>query len=125
MENFTPSYFSILIADVRYNKLLSASEKIFYSEITALTNNKGFCSASNSYFAELYSVDVRTITRWLHNLSELGYILIKIENKTRKIFLPLSLNKNKKKNTKKKNTCNKPDWIIEYEKNFEKTVVNL
>ena len=36
-----PSYYSIIPANVRYSKDLSAQEKLFYSEITALTNLKG------------------------------------------------------------------------------------
>ena len=45
-KNISPSFFSVLTANVRYDKRLSASEKIFYSEISALTNSFGFCSAS-------------------------------------------------------------------------------
>ena len=45
-----PSYFSILTADVRYDKDLSASEKIFYSEITCLCQVDGFCYFTFNYY---------------------------------------------------------------------------
>ena len=67
----TPSFFSILTADVRYCKELTASEKIFYSEISALANIKGYCTANNDYFCELYKVNKRTIQRWLENLKRM------------------------------------------------------
>ena len=90
-NNECPSFFSVLTANVRYDNRLSASEKIFYSEISALTNSFGFCSASNNYFMKLYSCDKRTIQRWLKNLCDLHYIKIeKINNNSRRIYLDFS-----------------------------------
>ena len=65
-----PNYYSILTADVRYDPNLSASEKICYSEITALANKYGYCYATNGYFAKLYGVKKYTITRWIKNLEK-------------------------------------------------------
>ena len=53
-EKNTPNYFGILPANVRYDKRLKPMEKILYTEITALSNAKGYCYATNSYFAKLY-----------------------------------------------------------------------
>lgn len=90
-KNVSPSFFSILTANVRYDKRLSASEKIFYSEISALTNSFGFCSASNNYFMNLYDCDKRTIQKWLKKLCDLSYIKIEyISNNSRKIYLDFS-----------------------------------
>ena len=50
-EKNTPNYFGILPANVRYDKRLKPMEKILYTEITALANKKGYCYATNSYFA--------------------------------------------------------------------------
>ena len=74
MDNKEPSYYSILPAPVRYDKRLSPSSKIFYAEITSLTNKLGFCFASNRYFQNLYKVSMQTINNWLKQLEEFGYI---------------------------------------------------
>ena len=83
-----PSYFSILTADVRYDKRLSASEKVLYSEITALANKEGYCYATNGYFAKLYEVAESTISVQIKKLAECGYVTISIENGyKRKIYI--------------------------------------
>ena len=56
-----PNYYEILPADVRYDKNLKLAEKILYSELTALAYMKGYCYASNSYFANLYEVHKKTV----------------------------------------------------------------
>ncbi len=55
MQKEKPSYYSIIIAPVRYDSRLSPAAKILYAEITSLTNENGFCHASNKYFQELYT----------------------------------------------------------------------
>ncbi len=73
-----PTYYSILPSSVRYDKTLKANEKILYSEITVLCNKKGYCYASNEYFANLYDVHKNTISVWINNLKNRGYIGTKI-----------------------------------------------
>ena len=77
-EKNTPNYFGILPANVRYDKRLKPMEKILYTEITALANIKGYCYATNSYFANLYDVHKNTAGTWINNLERLGYIKSKI-----------------------------------------------
>ncbi|GET06796.1 hypothetical protein SY212_18260 [Ligilactobacillus agilis] len=69
-----PSYYSILTANIRYDKRLRASEKVFFSEITALSNKYGYCTASNRYFANLYEVSKDTVSTWVSDLVKLGYV---------------------------------------------------
>ena len=69
-----PNFYGIMPADVRYDKNLKPMEKILYTEITALTNSKGYCFATNSYFAELYDVHKNTVGCWISNLEKQGYI---------------------------------------------------
>ena len=69
-----PNFYGIMPADVRYDKNLKPMEKILYTEITALTNSKGYCFATNSYFAELYEVHKNTVGNWISNLEKQGYI---------------------------------------------------
>lgn len=83
-----PSYFSILTAEVRYDKRLSASEKVLYSEITALANKEGYCYATNGYFAKLYECTETAISLQIKKLAECGYITLDIEDGyKRKIFI--------------------------------------
>ena len=106
-----PSYFSILTADVRYDKELSASEKIFYSEITCLCQSDGFCYASNSYFANLYDCSTRVITKWVSKLVKKNYIKIEFDKTTnnRKIYIviksKISQQNESKKNIRKEKEC--------------------
>lgn len=73
---YKPTYYAIIPAIVRYDDDLSSSEKLLYGEITALCNTTGECFASNAYFAELYSKDKVTISRWISKLKDKGYIHI-------------------------------------------------
>lgn len=86
-----PNYYAILPANVRYDKRLSANAKLLYCELSALANVKGYCYASNNYFSELFSVDPRSIQKWLSTLKNNGYIKIVYNDnndfKTRKIFI--------------------------------------
>lgn len=74
MNENQPSFFSIIPANVRYDKGLTANAKLLYSEITALTNKEGYCWASDQYFADLYESSKRTIQNWLSTLEKNGYI---------------------------------------------------
>lgn len=71
-----PSYYSILTANVRYDKRLKANEKLLFSEITALSNKYGYCTATNSYFSNLYEVSKTSISTWINNLKRCGYLEI-------------------------------------------------
>ena len=87
-----PNYYAIIPADVRYDDRLTPNAKLLYGEITALSNKKGFCFATNNYFAELYKVSKVSISKWINQLIEFDYLNAKYEldeNKisTRKLFL--------------------------------------
>jgi len=68
------SYFAIIPANVRYDNSLTPNAKLLYGEITALCNEKGFCWANNAYFAELYGVSNKSISKWINQLINYGYI---------------------------------------------------
>ena len=74
----SPNYYGILPASVRYCKDLNPHAKILYTELSALTNKNGYCHATNAYFANLYQVSERAITKWFKELSEYGFIEIQI-----------------------------------------------
>lgn len=69
-----PTYYAIISAEVRYDKNLSANAKLLYGEITCLTNENGFCFATNKYFADLYDKSKVTISKWISELVSSGYL---------------------------------------------------
>ncbi len=75
------SYYAIIPANVRYDKNLTPTARLLYGEITALCNERGYCWASNSYFSELYDVSKVTISKWVNQLVNQGYITSKIQYK--------------------------------------------
>ena len=81
-------YFSIIPAEVRYDKDLKPNAKLLYSEITALCNEKGYCWATNNYFAELYGTAKETVSRWISQLDKKGYVKIEIikDDKTNQVI---------------------------------------
>jgi len=73
MEEEKPSYYAIIPANVRYSNV-TANAKLLYGEITALANKTGVCYASNRYFAELYGVTTVSISKWIKELIDAGFI---------------------------------------------------
>jgi hypothetical protein len=89
-----PNYYAIVPAEVRYSKI-SANAKLLYGELTALSNKEGYCWASNQYFADLYEVDARTVSRWVSDLVDNNFITTNVENyNERKIYLVAGVGKN-------------------------------
>ena len=76
MEN--KSYYAVIPATVRYDERLKLLSRMLYGEITALSNEKGYCWANNKYFATLYKVSIRTITDCIKQLIDCGYITSQI-----------------------------------------------
>lgn len=79
MNNFS-GYYKIIPDFVMFDdELLSMPKAILlYGEITALSNNKGYCWASNSYFAKKFKVSDRMIKNYINKLVEKGFIARKI-----------------------------------------------
>ena len=89
-----PNFYAIIPANVRYDQRLKPNAKLLYGEITALCNQEGFCWSDNNYFAELYKVNHKTISRWISQLEMYGYInsiVDKINGNKRQIFIEKSM----------------------------------
>lgn len=80
-----PNYYAIIPAEVRYSQI-KANAKLLYGEITCLSNSKGYCFASNNYFAKLYGVSKNTISLWIKDLKDSGFVSIKIVYKNKQII---------------------------------------
>lgn len=86
MEN-KKSYYAIIPATVRYDADLVPNAKLLYGEITALCNEKGYCWASNRYFADLYGVSTDSISRWIAQLAEKFFVILIFKEGDRQIYL--------------------------------------
>ena len=126
-----PSYYSILTANVRYDKELKANEKLLFSEITALSNRNGYCHANNNYFANLYNVSKTSISNWINHLKERGYLKVEMikdgkEIKERRLF-PISTPIKEKFNTPSKNLYegNKEKFNTPIKENFKENITSI
>lgn len=72
------SYYAVIPANVRYDTGLRDKAKLLYGEITALCNERGYCWATNEYFAKLYGVSKATISSLISELIDRGYITSKL-----------------------------------------------
>jgi hypothetical protein len=68
------SWYAENAADVRRDKRLTANAKLMYGDIVVLSKQKGYCYASNAYFAELNDCTEQSVINWLNQLIEYGYI---------------------------------------------------
>lgn len=95
MTKQNPSYYGILPANVRYDKDLKPMARILYTEISALSNATGECTAGNKYFADLYEVSPTTVSEWISQLVNGGYITTIVDfaaGNKRKIRIPIPKN---------------------------------
>jgi DNA-binding PadR family transcriptional regulator len=66
-----------------------------YTEITALANSTGICTASNNYFAKLYEVKPTTVSEWIRQLTEAGYVeslILVDQGNRRELQIPIPIN---------------------------------
>ena len=55
--------------------------------INSLSNNKEYCYASNSYFANILGVKEKTISNSVNKLKREKYIVVNVVNGKRRIYL--------------------------------------
>lgn len=88
------AYYATIPAPVRYCKELEPNAKLLYGELTALSEQEGYCWATNAHFAELYDVDIRTVKRWLESLKKQKFISIDADEKgDRRIWISPEIKK--------------------------------
>jgi len=92
MEN-KESYYMNIPATV-WDSKLRANAKLCYGHITVLANKKGYCFATNTYFAKSLGVSKTSVSQYISELTKLGVITTVIilqpgskEVKERRIYL--------------------------------------
>lgn len=66
---------------------INSTDKLVYGVIKALTNNLGYCYASNDYIAQKVNLSKRTITNSIKNLKQANYIRVENTNYQRHIYI--------------------------------------
>lgn len=68
--------YSSIPNKIKYDSNLTPMTRLLYSDISALCKQKGYCWATNAYFAKLYNINEKTVTRCINELKQNGYITI-------------------------------------------------
>lgn len=66
---------------------INSTDKLVYGIIKALSNNLGYCYASNDYISKKVNLSKRTITKSISNLRKANYIRVETINYQRNIYL--------------------------------------
>ncbi len=66
---------------------INSTDKLVYGIIKALTNNLGYCYASNDYISKKINLSKRTISKSISNLKKANYIRVETINYQRSIYL--------------------------------------
>ena len=75
-----PTYDINLPARVRFDPTLCLAARMLYGEIKALSDQRGYCWASNQFFAVLYGVKRKAVSRWISQLEKQGYIRLYVDS---------------------------------------------
>lgn len=68
------SYWAVLTAPILESTEVSDGAKLFYAQVSRLTNVKGYCWASNRELSEVLHVTKRSVTRYVAELERAGFI---------------------------------------------------
>lgn len=71
-------------SEILINNKLSDKEKIILSMIIYLSKDKGYCFATNNYFAEELGVHPKTVSNWISDLRDKNYLKVEIVRKENK-----------------------------------------
>lgn len=69
------------------SNIINSTDKLVYGVIKALSNNKGYCYASNDYISKKVNLSKRTISKSISNLRKANYIRVETINYQRNIYL--------------------------------------
>lgn len=80
-------YETTIPANVRYCNTIPTGARLLYSEIAFICKTEGCCHQRNKNFSKLFEVNIITISRWIKNLREKGFIQCKYKKYLRIISL--------------------------------------
>lgn len=76
MEKNQPNYYAIIPINILCNNSLMSQSAKIYGLISSLCNEKGYCWATNQYFADKFNVSETSISKWIADLKDHKYITI-------------------------------------------------
>lgn len=71
---FGPSYYAIITGPLLDDRELPANAKLLYASITSLTDQRGYCWATNEALAERFGWGERTVSRLVAQLQQRGFV---------------------------------------------------
>jgi len=83
----THNWYAVVTAKVLMAKDISSTQKLLVALISNLSNDRGYCFASNKYLAECLDINPVTISKNITDLEEKGYIsrIVKINPITKQV----------------------------------------
>ena len=81
MSEEQQNYYAVIPSYILNAKDITEGQKLLYALISSLSNDKGFCYASNAYFAKRFGKTPRSIQLWINTLTAKGYISSKLNYK--------------------------------------------
>ena len=116
-ENFNNIQYIIIPNYILTSQVLTPNDKILYSLIMLLSNNKlGVCFCSNEFLSKLCNLSIRQIQNILSKLQKYDYIKVSIKENKRYIYTPeTQLNEKNKYKERVRQELIDYDWLGEEE----------
>jgi hypothetical protein len=76
------SYFIVIPAPVKRHPTLTAHAKLLFGEIAVKCNVRGYCWATNQYFADVFNCNIRSIQRYMKELEDASFVVIELQEDT-------------------------------------------
>jgi len=114
-ETQKPNFWAIIPATVRYDDVIGSTAKLLFAEITSLSNQEGYCWASNNYFASLFKISITQVSRLVSSLEDRGFIKTFVDSSAgnqRKIYPQITTESVVKENITGKSFEKKFDDLI-------------
>ena len=77
----------VIESSIVKSNAINSTDKLVYGIIKALTNNLGYCYASNDYISKKINLSKRTVSKAISNLKRANYIRVETINYQRNIYL--------------------------------------